>query len=191
MLAVFWLIALLVPLVGNVMNGMSVGFDRWHYIVAFGRRLCRTRVGGEPEGAGRVGIRQGVVALAVLLLCYGLGTQSGLVSSSFGTSVVDDGRFLLVLQALGVLLVVMWCMVPRMPVGTGIWRKATEPVLAAALSASLRRCAQVRPSCFPLRRCLRRAPPIFPAGCSMWMIPSMPVWRGATGTTGSTASTTC
>ena len=114
----------------------------------FRRRLCRTRVGGEPEGAGRVGIRQGVVALAVLLLCYGLGTQSGLVSSSFGTSVVDDGRFLLVLQALGVLLVVMWCMVPRMPVGTGIWRKATEPVLAAALSASLRRCAQVRPSCF-------------------------------------------
>ena len=35
MLAVFWLSALFVPLVGNVMNGMSVGFDRWHYIVAF------------------------------------------------------------------------------------------------------------------------------------------------------------
>ena len=137
MLAVFWLIALLVPLVGNVMNGMSVGFDRWHYIVAFAVAYAAPGWAASLRAQGRVGIRQGVVALAVLLLCYGLGTQSGLVSSSFGTSVVDDGRFLLVLQALGVLLVVMWCMVPRMPVGTGIWRKATEPVLAAALSASV------------------------------------------------------
>ena len=137
MLAVFWLSALFVPLVGNVMNGMSVGFDRWHYIVAFAVAYAAPGWAASLRAQGRVGIRQGVVALAILLLCYGLGTQAGLVSSSFGKSAVDDGRFLLALQVLGVLLVVAWCMVPRMPVGMRAWRKVAESVLPVVLSASV------------------------------------------------------
>ena len=59
------------------------------------------------------------------------------MSSSFGKSAVDDGRFLLALQVLGVLLVVAWCMVPRMPVGMRAWRKVAESVLPVVLSASV------------------------------------------------------
>lgn len=35
LLALFWLIAFLVPFVSNLMNGLSTGLNRWHYIVLF------------------------------------------------------------------------------------------------------------------------------------------------------------
>ena len=110
LLALFWTGALLVPVMGNVMNGMSTGFDRWHYIVAFAVAYAVPDWVVALKSQGRVGVWKGCAVLVILLAAYGFGTRSGSVSSSFCDAGGVGGRFLLVFQAFGVAAVVAWCM---------------------------------------------------------------------------------